>query len=142
VCNGPFHCTRRSAAHRYRDKESRAEIIAAVKARYAATGGTERFLATMEIDHSVPCWLITFLLMQFFGTRDLGALTPVDKLWLYKVVKMLHNGFTNAMMVDTSQSMAYLAHVAPCDGVLHGRHQLRVSFDLDNRAQHSHRPGE
>ncbi len=62
----------------------------------------------MEIDHSVPCWLITFLLMHFFGTRDLGALTPVDKLWLYKVVKMLHNGFTNAMMVDTSHNQWHI----------------------------------
>ncbi len=52
---GPFHCSRRSAgqqraAHRSRDEESQAEIIAAVKAQYAATGGTERFLATMLID--------------------------------------------------------------------------------------------
>ena len=106
---GPFRCTRRSAgqqraAHRSRDKESQAEIIAAVKARYAATGGTERVLATMLIDHGVPRWLITVLLMQFFGTRDLGALTPVDKLWLYEVVKSLHNGFKNALMVDTSRS--------------------------------------
>jgi hypothetical protein len=29
-----------------------------------------------------PCWLITFLLMQFFGARNLGALTPADQLWL------------------------------------------------------------
>ena len=42
--------------------------------------------------------------MQFFGTRDLGALTPADKLWLYEVVKSLHNGFKNKLMVDTSRS--------------------------------------
>ena len=105
-----------NAAHRSRDKESHAEIIAAVKARYAATGGTERVLATMLIDHSVPRWPITFLSMQFFGTRDLGALTPADKLWLYEVVKSLHNGFKNKLMVDTSQPMACLALVAPCNG--------------------------
>ena len=60
----------------------------------------------MLIDHSVPRWLITFLLMKFFGTPDLGALTPADKLWLpvYEVVKSLHNGFKNALMVDTSRS--------------------------------------
>ena len=67
----------------------------------------------MLIDHSVPRWLITFLLMQFFGTRDFGALTPADKLWLYEVVKSLHNGFKNKLMVDTSQPMACLALLAP-----------------------------
>ena len=54
--------------------------------------------------------------MKFFGTRDLGALTPADKLWLYEVVKSLHNGFKNKLMVDTSQPMACLALVAPCNG--------------------------
>ena len=58
----------------------RAELIAAVEDRQEATGGTERPRYKPEIDHSIPCWLITFLLMQFFGTRNLGDLSPADKL--------------------------------------------------------------
>jgi hypothetical protein len=38
--------------------------------------------------------------MQFFGPENLGDLSPADKLWLYEVVKSLHNGSTNAMMVS------------------------------------------
>ena len=86
----------------------RAELIAAVEDRHAAAGGTERPWYTAEIDHSMPCWLITFLLMQLFGTRNLGDLSPADKLWLYKVIKSLHNGFKNAMMVETSRNQWHI----------------------------------
>ena len=86
----------------------RAELIAAVEDRHAAAGGTERPWYTAESDHSLPCWLITFLLMQLFGTRNLGDLSPADKLWLYKVIKKLHNGFKNAMMVDTSRNQWHI----------------------------------
>ena len=86
----------------------RAELIAAVEDRHAAAGGTERPWYTAEVDHSIPCWLITFLLMQLFGTRNLGDLSPADKLWLYKVIKSLHNGFKNAMMVDTSRNQWHI----------------------------------
>ena len=82
----------------------RAELIAAVEERQEAAGGTERPRYKPEIDHPLPCWLITFLLMQLFGTRNLGDLSPADKLWLYKVIKSLHNGFKNAMMVDMSRN--------------------------------------
>jgi hypothetical protein len=46
--------------------------------------------------------------MQFFGTRNLGDLSPADKLWLITVVKELHNGFKNMMMVDTSRSQWHI----------------------------------
>jgi hypothetical protein len=86
----------------------RAELIAAVEDRQEATGGTERPWYKLEIDPPLPCWLITFLLMQLFGTRNLGDLSPADKLWLYKVIKSLHNGFKNAMMVDTSRNQWHI----------------------------------
>ena len=89
-------------------KDLRAELIAAVEARYAAAGGTERLRPTVEIDHSMPCWLITFVAMQLFGTRKIGDLSPADKLWLSKVLKSLHNGFKNAMMVDTSRNQWHI----------------------------------
>ena len=57
----------------------------------------------------MPWRLITLLLMQFFGTRDLGALTPADKLWLYKVVKSLHNGSKNAMMVSEDRNQYHVS---------------------------------
>ena len=89
-------------------KDLRAELIAAVEARSAAAGGTERLRPTVEIDHSMPCWLITFVAMQLFGTRKIGDLLPADKLWLSKVIKSLHNGFKNAMMVDTSRNQWHI----------------------------------
>jgi hypothetical protein len=46
--------------------------------------------------------------MQFFGTRNLGDLSPADKLWLLTVVKKLHNGFKNIMMVDTSRNQWHI----------------------------------
>jgi hypothetical protein len=58
----------------------------------------------MEVYHLVPCWLTTFLMDQFFGKRNLGDLSPADKLWLITTVKKLHNGFKNTMMVDTSRN--------------------------------------
>ena len=61
--------------------------------------------------------------MQLFGTRNIGDLSPADMLWVYKVIKKLHNGFKNAMLVDTSRNQwQCVAHFAVCDGLLHGRH--------------------
>ena len=75
-----------------------------VEDRQAAAGGAERPRYKFEADHLFSCWLITCLLMQFFGTRNLGDLSPADKLWLITAVKKLHNGFKNTMMVDTSRN--------------------------------------
>ncbi len=86
----------------------RSELLRAVVERYAAAGGTDLFWLKLQIDHGVPCWLITFLLMQFFGARNLGALTPADKLWLEDVVKSLHNGSENAMMVSESRNQYHV----------------------------------
>jgi hypothetical protein len=63
-----------------------------------------------EIDDPLPCLLITYLLMQLFGTRNLGDISPADKLRLYKVIRLLHNrdGFKNAMMVDTSRNQWHI----------------------------------
>jgi hypothetical protein len=47
-------------------------------------------------------------LMQFFGARNLGLLTPADKLWLEDVVKSLHNGSENAMMVSESRNQYHV----------------------------------
>ena len=46
--------------------------------------------------------------MQFFGKRNLGDLSPADKLWLITAVKKLHNGFKNIMMVDTSRNQWHI----------------------------------
>jgi len=46
------------------------EIIAAVEAPYAATGGTERPRYTMENDHSVPCWLMNAYELHLIGKRQ------------------------------------------------------------------------
>ncbi len=42
--------------------------------------------------------------LSLFGTRNIGDLSPADMLWLYQVIKKLHNGFKNAMLVDTSRN--------------------------------------
>jgi hypothetical protein len=82
-------------------QDLRAELKAVVENRQAAAGGTERPRYKFEADHLFSCWLITCLLMQFFGTRNLDDLSPADKLWLITAVKKLHNGVKNTMMVDT-----------------------------------------
>ena len=82
--------------------ELRSILANEVERKHAAARGTNHwhFWLAAQIDHSIPCWLVTFLLMQFFGTRSLGGLSPADRLWLYKEVKSLHNGSKNAMMVS------------------------------------------
>jgi hypothetical protein len=80
--------------------EFREKLVYDVMRRHAAARGTNHFWLAAQIDHSIPCWLTTYLLMQFFGPENLGDLSPADKLWLYEVVKSLHNGSTNAMMVS------------------------------------------
>jgi hypothetical protein len=45
---------------------------------------------------------------QFFGRRNLGDVSPADRLWLMKEIKKLHNGFTNAMLVDTSRNQWHI----------------------------------
>ncbi len=54
--------------------------------------------------------------VQFFGTRSLGDLSPADKLWLYKAIKSLHNGFKNAMMVDASRNSSARSRVRARSG--------------------------
>ena len=88
-------------------QDLRAELKAVVENRQAADGGAEPPRYKFEADHLFSCWLITCLLMQFFGTRNLGDLSPADKLWLLTVVK-LHNGFKNIMMVDTSRNQWHI----------------------------------
>jgi hypothetical protein len=73
----------------------------------------------------MPCWLITFVAMQLFGTRKIGDLSPADKLWLSKVIKSLHNGFKNAMMVDTSRNQWHIWLSLLFAMGFSGRHQLR-----------------
>ena len=99
------------------------------------------FWATMEVDHVVqcnPCWLITLLMDQFYNTRNLGDLSPADRLWLFKVVKSLHNGFKNAMMVDTSSNQWHIwltllfAMGSPC--TTSAPTQPPRNFNLSNRA--------
>ena len=82
--------------------ELRSILANEVVRKHAAARGTSHwhFWLAAQIDHSIPCWLVTFLLMQFFGTRSLGGLSPADRLWLYKEIKSLHNGSKNAMMVS------------------------------------------
>ena len=89
-------------------KDLRAELKAVVEKRQEAAGGAERPRYKFEADHLFSCWLITCLLMQFFGTRNLGDLSPADKLWLITTVKKLHNGFKSIMMVDTSRNQWHI----------------------------------
>ena len=46
--------------------------------------------------------------LSLFGTRNIGDLSPADMLWLYQVIKKLHNGFKNIMMVDTSRNQWHI----------------------------------
>ena len=97
--------SRLSAAQK---QDLRAELKAVVEERQEAAGGAERPRYKFEADHLLSCWLITCLLMQFFGERNLGDRSPADKLWLITVVKELHNGFKNMMMVDTSRNQWHI----------------------------------
>ena len=70
--------------------------------------------------------------------KDLGDLSPADRLWLIKVVQSLHNGFKNAMMVSTSSNQWHIrltllfAMGSPC--TTSAPTQPPRSFDLSNRA--------
>ena len=55
------------------------EIIAAVEAPYAATGGTERPRYTM--DHSVPCWLISAYELYLIGKRQAQGRVHAGQCW-------------------------------------------------------------
>ena len=57
----------------------------------------------------MPCWLITWLLMQLFGPRRLGGLDDADALWLYDEVKTLHNSDLNARIMTEVSHRAPLA---------------------------------
>ncbi len=61
----------------------------------------------IQVDHGVPCWLVTWLLMQLFVPRRLGGLDDADALWLYGVVKRLHNSDLNA------RAMSEVGHLKP-----------------------------
>jgi hypothetical protein len=105
----------------------------------------------MEVDHVVQCWLITLLKDQFYNTRNLGDLSPADRLWLIKVVKPLHNGFKNAMTVDTSSNQwhIWLTLLFAMVFSMHDISSDSASEELRSRqpcvtrlAKHSNRPGE
>jgi hypothetical protein len=83
-------------------------LVHDVTRRHVAARGSKHFWLEAQIDHSIPCWLVTYLLMQFFGPKNLGDLSPADRLWLYEVVKSLHNGSTNAMMVSEVRNQYHI----------------------------------
>jgi hypothetical protein len=87
-------------------------LVHDVMRRHVAARGSRHFWLAAQIDHSIPCWLVTYLLMQFFGPENLGDLSadlsPADRLWLYEVVKSLHNGSTNAMMASEVRNQYHI----------------------------------
>jgi hypothetical protein len=128
--------------------ELRAEVVAVVEARAAAAAGSVAvhiWLST-EIDHIVSCWIITWLMHQFFGTRNLGDVSPADRLWLMQEIKKLHNGFKNAMLVDTSRNQWHiwlnlLIAMGFCLNDISSEERRARQPCVPRSAQHSHRPG-
>jgi hypothetical protein len=57
-------------------KQLRRRLVDSVEKRVdaAAAGGKPRLSFKIEINHNVPCWLLTLLLLQFFGGRNLQHL--------------------------------------------------------------------
>jgi hypothetical protein len=121
-------------------------VVAVVEAQDAAAGGSVHIWLSTEIDHVVSCWIITWLMHQFFGRRNLGDVSPADRLWLMKEIKKLHNGFTNAMLVDTSRNQWHiwlnllLAMGFTLDDVSSAERRARQTC-VPLSAPHSHKPG-
>ena len=99
-------------------KALRLELVESVRKRQATAGLMPVHFA-IQIDHGVPGWLVTWLVMQFFGSRRLEALDDADALWLYNVVRKLHNSDLNArLMSEVSRLRRMLPSVLPLRGCL------------------------
>ena len=55
-------------------KQPRRRLVDSVEKRVDAAGGKPRLSFKIQINHNVPCWLMTLLLLQFFGGRNLQQL--------------------------------------------------------------------
>jgi hypothetical protein len=52
----------------------RERLVRSVEQRLAHAVGKQRIPFKIQIDHGVPCWLITWMLMQFFGETHIEGL--------------------------------------------------------------------
>ena len=86
----------------------RERLVSSVKERLADAARKQWVSFKIQIDHGVPCWLITWMLMQFFGTRNLEQLDEAESYWLYDIVKKLHNSGKNAMLMSEVRNQRHV----------------------------------
>jgi hypothetical protein len=55
-------------------KQLKRRLVDSVEKRVDEAGGKPRLSFKIQINHNVPCWLMTLLLLQFFGGRNLQHL--------------------------------------------------------------------
>jgi hypothetical protein len=89
-------------------KQLREGLARSVAQRLARASGKPKLSFKIQIDHGVPCWLITWMLMQFFGRRGLLGLDEHESYWLYDIVKKLHNSTKNAMLMSEVRNQRHV----------------------------------
>jgi hypothetical protein len=89
-------------------KQLRERLVRSVEQRLADAVGKPRIPFKIQIDHGVPCWLITWMLMQFFGETDIEGLDEEESYWLYGIVKKLHNSGKNAMLMSEVRNQRHV----------------------------------
>ena len=89
-------------------KQLRGRLVSSVKERLGRAVGKPRIPFKIQIDHGVPCWLITWMLMQFFGETDIEGLDEAESYWLYAIVKKLHNSGKNAMLMSEVRNQRHV----------------------------------
>lgn len=91
-------------------KQPRRRLVDSVEKRVDAAGGKPRLSFKIQINHNVPCWLMTLLLPPFLespAARRVGSLNGC-----YDIVT-LHNSNKNAMLMFAVRNQR-------CHGIQHG----------------------
>jgi hypothetical protein len=86
----------------------RERLVSSVKDRLADAARKPWVSFKIQIDHGVPCWLITWMLMQFFGETNIEGLDEAESYWLYDIVKKLHNSGKNAMLMSEVRNQRHV----------------------------------
>ncbi len=92
---GPTDATMTAAEVR----ELRHRLADSVDNRLIAAG-SKRLSLKVQIDHLIESWMMTWILNQFFGGRNLEQLDEQEFYRLYDIVKKLHNSDKNAMAMS------------------------------------------
>jgi hypothetical protein len=100
---GPTDATMTAAEVR----ELRHRLADSVDNRLIAAG-SKRLSLKLQIDHMVECWMMTWILNQFFGGRNLEQLDEQECYRLYDIVKKLHNSDKNAMAMSEVRNQRYV----------------------------------